>query len=331
MAVTRVVALDAAGYRRHVLHGESAVWAEKNCYADLWIELVHALGGDPHAMLPVTLPLDFEGDQWTFFKPSHEALFRLYGLDVQELTVWRPLIDHAVEHLGAGKWIAVETDAFWLPDTAGTDYRRQHTKTTIVLNDLDVAGRRLGYFHNAGYYELAGEDFTETFRLDRPHDPAYLPLFAELIRIDRFVVRPAPALRALAAADLRAQLARRPLRNPVRAYAERFTADLPMMRERGLDHYHAWAFATTRQLGAAFELAARLCDWLVPDQPDTAPLAVAARAFDTISTTCKALILKGARAVSSGRTADLQTQLDTLVRAWDEGYAALANAGFVTD
>jgi len=39
--------------------------------------------------------IDFEGDQWTFFKPPHEDLKALYGIDVQELYVWRPLLEHA--------------------------------------------------------------------------------------------------------------------------------------------------------------------------------------------------------------------------------------------
>ena len=34
--------------------------------------------------------------------------------------------------------MSVEADAWWLPDTAGTDYRQQHTKTTIVLADIDL-------------------------------------------------------------------------------------------------------------------------------------------------------------------------------------------------
>ena len=64
----------------------------------------------------------------------------------------------------AGKLISTEADAFWLPDTAGTDYRRQHTKTTIVIDDLDLDAQALGYFHNAGYFALEGEDFATAFR-----------------------------------------------------------------------------------------------------------------------------------------------------------------------
>ena len=97
--------LDPATYQRHFVHAEERTWVEKNCYVDIWLEVVHALGADPMAMLPFVVALDFEGDQWTFFKPPHDELRDLYGIDVQELNVWRPLLDHTLEHLAHGKLI----------------------------------------------------------------------------------------------------------------------------------------------------------------------------------------------------------------------------------
>ena len=322
---TRACAIPGFEASRHVshsLHGPAAVWQEKNCYADLWIEVVHALGADPHAMLPFVLAIDFEGDQWTFFKPVLSELWSLYGIDVQELTVWRPMAEHALEHLGAGKLLSIEADAYWMPDTAGTDYRTKHTKTTIVLVDIDVHERRLSYFHNAGCHTLAGEDFTQLLRLDAAPDPAYLPLFAELVRIDRRTELAASELRARTTGYLRAHVARRPATNPVRRFARCIECELPLLRERGLDHYHAWAFGTTRQLGAAFELAARMLDWL--DEGSTEPRhAEASRAFDLISTTSKVLILKTARAVSSAKPFDAMAACAPMIEAWDSGMAAL--------
>ena len=61
--------LDPAHYRRHAIHGEDRGWAETNCYTDVMVELVHSAGHEPEAMLAFTLAIDFEGDQWTFFKP----------------------------------------------------------------------------------------------------------------------------------------------------------------------------------------------------------------------------------------------------------------------
>ena len=75
--------LQPTSYRRSDLHAEDLVWVEKNCYVDVWIEVIHALGLDPFAMLPFVVAVDFEGDQWTFFKPPHDELRHLYGIDVQ--------------------------------------------------------------------------------------------------------------------------------------------------------------------------------------------------------------------------------------------------------
>jgi hypothetical protein len=311
-------------YQRHNLHSPEAVWTEKNCYGDLWIEFLHALKHDPLAMLPFTLAVDFEGDQWTFFKPSLEELRALYGIDVQELTVWRPLIEHAIEHLGAGKLISTEADAFWLPDTAGTDYRIKHSKTTILLNSLDVETRRLGYFHNAGYFELTGEDFTQLFRLDAGPTPEFLPLFAELVRIDRMTYFAPTDLAARAWELLKRHLDRRPTANPIQRFGERFHQDLPLLQSSGLAHYHAWAFATIRQAGAAFDLMAAYCRWQAGI--DHAELAAPASCFDAIAQGHKALILKAARAVNSGRPLDASPQFAEMSQSWDQGMALLEQA-----
>lgn len=323
---TAVPALKAAGYRPHALHGAEAVWLEKNCYIDVWIELVHALGLEPLAMLGFTLAVDFEGDQWTFFKPPHDELRDLYGIDVQELTVWRPLIEHALEHLAAGKLIGTEADAFWLPDTAGTDYRNNHVKTTILLADVDLDARRLGYFHNGGYFELDGEDFTRLFRLDVGPDPSFLPLYAELIHVDR-LQRLAPDVLAARSFDLlRRHLARRPARNPVRRFGDSFAQELPQLQARGLPHYHAWAFAAIRQAGAAYDLAAAHLRWHAPRGGGElqSALTAAAECFDLISQGHKALILKGARAVNSGRPFDAAPMFADMAGAWDRGMGLLA-------
>ncbi len=309
--------LNPATYQRHSLHSVDAVWVEKNCYGDLWIELLHALKQEPLAMLPFTLAVDFEGDQWTFFKPSLEELRALYGIDVQELTIWRPLIEHAVEHLNVGKLISTEADAFWLPDTAGIDYRTKHSKTTILLNSLDVEARHLGYFHNAGYFELSGEDFTQLFRLDVGPTPEFLPLFAELVRVDRMISRKPDELAAQSWKLLARHFDRRPVTNPFIRFGDRFASELPMLQSKGLQYYHSWAFAAIRQAGAAFDLAAAHLHWMTTFGHSA--LTAPAICFETIAQNNKALILKGARAVNSGRALDASQQFSEMAQSWDQG------------
>lgn len=321
VTATHFTGLDPTRYTRHHLHSPERIWTEKNCYVDIWIELVHALGLEPNAMMAFTVAIDFEGDQWTFFKPPHEDLKRLYGLDVQELYVWRPLLDHAVEYLHAGKLISTEADAFWLPDTAGTDYRSKHTKTTIVLESVDVAARRLGYFHNAGYFALEGEDFVKLFRLEAAPDPEFMPLFAELVRCDRARHLDARALREASRELLRKHIEWRPQVNPIPKFRERFERDLPELVREGMGAYHAWVFGTLRQLGAASELSALYLRWLDGD-PEGRP-SLAAEAFLKSSTVCKSLVLKIARAVNTKRALDASASFEELADTWELASTAL--------
>lgn len=314
--------ISVASYRRHPLHETAVDWPEKNCYADLFIAFEHTLGLEPRASLGYCAAVDFEGDNFTFFKPPHEELREFYGIDIQELNVWRPLLAHVEEHLAAGKFVATEADAYWLPDTSGTDYRRNHVKTTILAAEVDAGARTLGYFHNAGYYELRGEDFDGVMRTGAP-DPARLPLYAELVKVDRLVRRDTADLGAMARARLAVHVARMPERNPVSRFADRFLADLPELQREGMSQYHAFAFATIRQLGAAAELLAAHLEWLIAVGAG-AGLAPAAPEFRRLSADAKALVLKGARAAGTGKALD-RALLDSMADAWARGRAALVS------
>lgn len=322
-----VLGLDASSYSRHTLHAEDRVWVEKNCYVDIWIELIHALGSEPMAILPFVAAIDFEGDQWTFIKPPHDELRDLYGIDVQELNCWRPLIEHAQEFLAAGKLISTEADAWWLPDTQGTDYRNQHTKSTIVIADLDVEARRMGYFHNAGYFELNGEDFERTFRLDVAPDPTFMPLFAEYVRIEGLIRLDSESLAARSRALLARHVRRMPSENPVARFGRRFAGDLPDLQEKGLAHYHAWAFASVRQLGASCELLAIYLRWLAV-QPgtstaDAGSMLEISHAYESLSSGAKVFILKAARAVNSRRALDAAPMFEEWSALWEAGRVGL--------
>jgi len=311
--------LHAAQHARHGLHHGDRLWPEKNCYVDLWIEILHARGLNPLALLPFTVAVDFEDDQWTFFKPSHDEILRLYGIKVHELTVWKPLVEHVTTHLRAGRLVSIEVDAFWLPDTQGTDYQHKHSKTTIAINRVDLANQRLGYFHNAGYFEAEGVDVQHLLHLT-PAEPT-LPLFAELISFDAGPVCPPDQLKQASLQTMRRQLAYLPASNPVERFATRFAAELPELQSKGLSHYHAWAFAGIRQWGAACELTAAWLTWMGDSLPPDSNSVAAS--FTQMSQDAKTLILKGARAVMSTKPFDPVAQLQGPVSQWAPTMAAL--------
>jgi hypothetical protein len=317
MTLKSALPLDPKTYVRHPLHGDQSVWAEKNCYVDVWIEAIHAQGLDPVPSFAPALAADFEGDQWTFFKPSHADLESLYGIDVQELQIWRPLLEHVVAQVPEKKLIFTEADSFFLPDTKGTDYRTNHVKTTIAIATVDEEQKKLGYFHNTSFHILEGEDFVGTFRLDKPHDPTFLPLYCEFARIGRVVHRSPEQLAAIAIERARSALRRRPATNPMARFREQFPQDVNWLREEGLPLYHGYAFASLRQCGVSFDLAAQHLSWLA--KYGNAGTEEAAVAFDEVSQTCKALVLKTARAVNVRRSMDFGSLLDGMEGAWARG------------
>jgi hypothetical protein len=313
--------IDQKSYVQHELHRGERAWGESNCYIDVWIEVLNALGCDPHACLSFVLALDWEGDQFTFFKPPHEDLDELYGVDVQELTVYKPLVENAIEQLIQGKIVLSEIDAYFLPDTAGTDYRTQHTKTTIGIQEIDLENRVLGYFHNSSYHELRDADFVGLFRLDLPPDPTFMPFFAELVRTRRVVRLEQQTLVNRSVALMKKHLARRPESNPIPRFATAFKADVEKLKGEGLAAYHTYAFATIRQLGAAFEFGALYLRWLeTHGEKDLEP---AAKAFDAISQAAKSLILKTARAVGAKKDVDLSGMLGEIESQWETGMGVL--------
>jgi hypothetical protein len=316
---------SAASYRRHALHQGDRPWPETNCFVDLWIEVLHWQGHEPLAALGCTLDLDFEGDQFTFFKQSYGDLAALHGADVQELSVWRPLQLHVDEFVRRRRLVLAEVDAHWLPDTSGTDYRAQHTKTTIGIRSIDLQGERLGYFHNAGFFELEGADFRGLFGLDAPPDPTRLPLYVEFLRLESLRLRPREELLAIALECSRAHLRRRPRENPVARFAASFPGAIATFAPEALGTYHLYAFSTVRQLGAAADLGAHHLRWLKAAAPGK-ELDLAAASLDQVSASAKSLILKGARAVSTGRRADFAPLLSDMVTGWAAAMDAASGA-----
>lgn len=309
-----VARLDPASYRRHAIHGEDRAWPETNCYTDLMVEMAHALGFDPVAMLPFTLGVDFEGDQWTFFKPPACELYELYGFDVQELAISRPLAGHVAEQVEAGRAVLVEVDSWHLPDTAGTAYRLAHAKTTIGVNRIDVAGERMAYFHNAGYFEVEGEDFRQVLRIDAPQPAQALAPYAELVKWRRDFRPPrGGTLIGRSLEFARRHVERIPATNPFPRFKAAFERDLGGLARRELC-FHDYSFANMRQFGSAFELAATWLRWLAGH--GISSVEEPAAGLQSIAESAKAFQFQLARTLSRGRTLDT-APIDAMGAQWE--------------
>lgn len=317
----RILPLDAATYRRHAIHGEGRIWAETNCYSDVIVELLHGAGFEPAAALPFTLTIDHDVNHWTFFKFPHADVSALYAWEIFEMAPWPTLYDCVEAQVAAGRPVLVELDSYFLPDTEGTAWRREHVKSTVAVNLLDRDARRMGYFHNQGYFELQGDDFDDIFQLGGLVHPRMLPPYVEF-------VKPAPRrapLRGAALVDgslrlLREHLGRLPGSNPFPRFRARFEHDAAALDGQGIEAFHAYAFVTLRMYGANFELAATCLRWLAEQGVDLPPEPEADLTW--ISTNAKALQLQLARAIVRRRPLDL-TPLDEAATRWDRAMGTL--------
>lgn len=316
-AATLTVAADPDAHRPSRLHGPDRIWTETNCYTDLWIEVLHALGHDPVPALAPAWSAGFDGDQWTFIKPAPDELRDLYGLEVAELTVWRSLLEHVEIALAAGELLTIEVDSWWLPDTAATDYRTAHVKTTIVPVRLDAERRQLSYLHNAGLYRLDGEDFEGIFG----PDAFSLPPYVEFIR--RRDPEPDQPARQRALAELAARQLAAAQPDAVVALGDGVRRELPRLAERGMDHFHRWSFVTLRQCGAGAELAAEVADTLIAGG-QLAP-APAPGLLRELAQQAKSLQFSVARA-ARGRSVAIDEPLQTMDRLWRTALGQLRDA-----
>lgn len=297
-----------------VLHATDRVYRETNCYTDVLIELLHHRGHEPLAGLGTTLAVDFEGDQWTFFKPDPHDLRVLFGIEIHEMQPYRPLPQQCAEQLAAGRMVIIELDAFHLPDTAATSYRTAHVKTSVAVTGIDVDARWLTYLHNTGHHELEGDDFDRVLRVGGVPHPEVLPPYAELARFDAGTPLSGEELREASRALLRDHLRRRPRDNPFARFAARLADDLPGLVAGDLEAYHEYAFATARMAGAAFELAAAHVRWALEDDGEDAAVGL-----DAIAAASKVLSLRLARR----RVFDVEAQLAPLAASWEQAMITL--------
>ncbi len=323
-----IFALTPELFRPHsLLHNFEQNFRETNCYSDLIIEIVNGLGLNPIACLGFTLAADFEGDQWTFGKPSHHDLESLYGIRIEELSLYRTLLDQIVTQVCRGSIPLLEADAFHLPDTAGIDYRSAHVKTTIGITAIDVEQKYMHYFHNATFAKLEGEDFDGILRPLISGQNGYLPPYCEMAKLDKLVSNSEQTLYNIAFESAKFHLNKRPTQNPVKKHAE---AHQQTIIEGGLPAYHSYTFVALRQLGSAHQLGGHFLRWLGAADLNTksADLLSAADAFDHISLMAKTLVLKLARVANSGKAADLAAVFEDMSMHWDKADQHLKNAFF---
>ncbi len=309
----KILTLDPQNYSRHRLHEQERDWAETNCYVDVWTELLHSWGLEPLAALPFTLGIDFEGDQWTFFKFPLADLYELYALDVQEMAVWRPVQAHLDEQLALGRPVLVELDSYFLPDTAGSAYQLEHVKTTVAVVEIDVENERLGYFHGQGYYHLHGDDFAGVFHTRGVKNPAILPPYCELVKRGPALPLQGGELLDGSLRLFKQHLQRLPGQNPFEKFRTRFEADLKWLADEPLATFHQYSFATLRQFGACFEAAGAYLKWL--EAQGVTGLAEPMEAVLGISTAAKTLQFQLARSMARKRPLDLQP-IDQMARHW---------------
>jgi hypothetical protein len=307
--------LEVSTYEPHAVHGAGRAYPETNCYTDIIIELLHARGDEPLAALGCLVRSDFEGDQFTFFKPPPEDLEELYGIDIHEMQPYRPLPTQIAEQIDAGRTIIVELDSFYLPDTAATAYGRAHVKSSAIAEAIDAEACFLRYFHNAGLYELEGDDYRGVFRLDGEPSREILPPYTELVRFDAGPRLEGDGLRAAARELLRGHLRHRPNSDPFTRFGEQLERELPTLLAGDLEAYHAYAFASVRMIGAAFELAASHAAWLLGEDATKAT-----EAMQAIVDNCKVLGFRLARR----REFEPAALIESLGASWSRALDTLA-------
>ena len=285
-------------------------WPMSNCYVDVWMLLLRRWNLDPLAGLGVTAALDYEGDQFTFFKYLHDDLELLYGVTVKELSIWRCLEDQIALQVQLGRSVFVEVDGFYLPDTRATSHRSQHTKTTIVIEAIQPAARNLSYLHNLGCYQLDGDDYAGLFYKANEALPPYVEIAQR-----RWPGLEASALTDAATRLLRRHVRRRPVQNPICCYRADFRRHMDWLIEQP-DTFHPYAFNVFRQLGSNFELLSAHLRWLATR--GVRHLHDASVAAAAISADAKVLQFKVARLANRRRFDPCDSLFATLENNYDK-------------
>lgn len=302
----------------HTIHQGVRVWSTTNSQLDVWIELMGVLELEPTPILIQSLCADFEGDQWSQTRVSPTDLWACYGIAVEELFVWRPLLAHFVEQLDRGNAVLVEVDAFHLPDMVGSSYQREHLKTQIAVTGYDRHAHRLRYLHGAIGADVGGDDLDAL--ITAGIGSAQLAPSAQIVKLDRIAPRTAEERATLGIALARFHATRIPANNPVRAFGQALRSHGAWLAGGDADHYQRWAFATLQQCGASFEIGADVCAWLAqcgePVEDAVAPLRL-------VSQCARTLHQRLVRVSQSGRMPDVSPIVEEMAKGWDDAMAVI--------
>ena len=212
----------------------------------------------------------------------------------------------------------MELDSCYLPDTQGTTYGTEHVKSTVAVNEIDRLNRRLGYFHGQSYYELNGADFDNVFQTNGLAHERVLPPYIELVKLHKSPEEISEQTLVKESIEaLKRQLEFLPDENPFEHFSKAFASELPLLKEKGIEHFHQYSFATLRQFGACYELTATYLKWLT--EHSTGNFSKAAENFLEISQTAKTVQFQLARAVARNKDVDLSV-FENLATLW---YAAV--------
>ncbi len=302
----------------HAWHCGERVWSATNSHLDVWIELLHTLGLDPALVLLPTFCADFEGDQWTHSNVSRADLWAAYGIALDDLCVWRPLLAHFVEQFDRGNAVLVEVDEFHLPALTGSSYQREHVKTLIAATGYDRHAHRLRYLHGVAGAEVGGRDLDAL--LAAGIGSAQLAPGAWIVKLDRMSARTSAERAQLGVALARLHGTRIPARNPVRLFGDALRSHGAWLAGGDAEHYQRWAFATLHQCGASFELAADVCAWLASQGQ---PVEPAVAHFRNVSHAARALHQRLVRVPQSGRMPDVSHTVEDMARSWDQAMNVL--------
>ena len=252
-----------------------------------------------------------------------EDLEALYGLKVTELVIYDRVETHVQQQIGRGRLSLVEVDSYFLPDTHGVGYHEAHGKTTIAVNRMDFENRTMEYFHGLGLHHLEGDDFDGVFQRGA-HEKAlpFLP-YTEFVKFPDDKPSPEHIL-AVSEDLLRRHLKRRPATNPIAGFAQVFPEQVAQVSERDFGFFHLYAFNTLRQLGANFELFSAYLEWLCGQGREELRDGIAEA--KAISSTCKMVQFKLARAVMRKKFQGLGEGLLPAVENWDSLMQRLDNA-----